>query len=76
MDATEDIISVLILPFKGYCQKDYHLRVIFNILALALFDPDWTPCLGYKGSAPYQFLQPRTGRARFLLSTETVALDA
>ena len=37
-------ILVLMLPFGGYCQKDYHLMVMLNILALALFDPDWTPC--------------------------------
>ena len=29
MDATKDIISVLMLPFEVYCQKDYNLRVIF-----------------------------------------------
>ena len=44
INATNDIISVLV----------YHLRIIvknatiwgsfFNILALALIDPDWTPC--------------------------------
>ena len=30
MDATKDIILVLMLPFEGYCQKDYHLREIFK----------------------------------------------
>ena len=26
---TKDIISVHMLPFEGYCQRDYHLRLIF-----------------------------------------------
>ena len=33
-------------------KRHYHLRVIFKILALALFNSDWTPLLGPNGSTP------------------------
>ena len=52
IDATMDLTSLFMIPFEGYCQKDYHLRDIFNILALALFDPDWIPLKDENGNAP------------------------
>ena len=54
IDATKDIISVFMPPFEGYCKKNYHLMIFFKILALAVavFDPDWTPLLGHDGSTP------------------------
>ena len=60
------IILILILPFEGYCPKDYNLRVIFIILALALFDPDWTPCKAIMGVPPPPLLS--TGFQKEIMS--------
>ena len=47
MDATKDMISVLMLPFEGYCKNDYNFRVIFLTFylwpSLALNGPAVSP---------------------------------
>ena len=45
-------VTLLCYHLGVIVKRHYHLRVIFKILALALFSPDWDPLSGHNGSTP------------------------